>query len=469
MIVGAGRTAELLVQRLSALAPVTVVDTSNRALEELAGPADPMATPLPAPVAPLEARPSARHPTTKIIADGTSRLVLEDLRGAHESSTALVAATGEDRINIEVCRLGAELEFRPIVAIAINPAETPRYEAVGARPIVRATLLGDVVERALRYDGIAVASTIGLGKGDVLEVRVLPTSPYIGQPLSTLDPDRWRVAAIYRKGELVIPTGKTTIEADDRVLLVGDPEILPMVAEDLRVGVPDFPLRWGPNVVVFLPDGDDPSLAREGEWLAQRTRAKSAVRVVVERGTNQSFDQQVERVLAAQPGVVVAASAGRGPIERMLGRSGRNGRLCDLVDVPVVFARGAPDIKRIIFVVAPGMPHLRIADVAIDLSRMLGVPLTIAAIELPRYLGGVELDQPIAGVNKRAALHRLSPTTVRLSGNPVSEVKAIARPDDLLVVTRLRAQRDSFSSPDIALRIAHAAPCSTFVLTGDPR
>lgn len=473
VIVGAGRTAESLVRRLSALAPVTIVDNSDRALDELeapqSSPGEYLGTPLPSPVS--EHLPLPRSSVNKVTGDGTSRLLLEDLRGPPGSNTALVAATGDDRTNVEVCRLGSELEYRPIVGISIHPSAVPRYEAVGARPIVRATLLGDVVERALRYDGIAVASTIGLGKGDVLEVRVLPTSPFIGQPLMTLDPDRWRVAAIYRRNELVIPTGRTTIEADDRVLLVGDPEILPMVAEDLRVGVPDFPLRFGPNIVVFLPDGPNEQLDREAEILGRTTRAKNVVRVALDAPPKEKLDAKVQRALAADPGVVIADTAPRGLLDRVLGRSGRNGRLCDTVGVPVLFARGELQSKRIVFVVSPGMPHLRMGDVAIDLARMLDAPLVVEVVELPAFLGGSDRDaeQAAAGIVKRAELHRLPPTVLRVRGNPIAEVVGSARPDDMLVVTRARGQRDSFATPDLALRIALAAPCSTLVLTGAPK
>lgn len=469
VIVGAGRTTDSLVQRLSLVAPVTVLDTSGPALEALqsAPPSskrEVVLTPLPAAVD-LGAVLS-RHPIQKLAADGTSRLVLEDLRGPSEVQVALVAATGEDRTNLEICRLGTELEYRPVVAIVIDPAQTEKYDALGARTIVRATLLGDVLERALRYDGIAVATSVGLGKGDVLEVRVLPTSPFIGQPLSSLDPDRWRIAAIYRKGELVIPTGVTTINADDRVLLVGDPEILPRIAEDLRLGNPDFPLHFGPNVVVFLPEGASPTVDKEATTLGARTRAKTVIRVAPNTAKD-SLESMIERVIAARPGVVLTASSRRGLGDRLLGRSGRNGRLCDRVGVPVLFAGGTPELKRVVMIVAAGMPHLRVADVAIDLSRMLDVPLVIETVELPAYLGipGDTVEHAAAGVRKRAELHRLVATTVRLQGNPIAEVVAAAKPDDLLIATRKRGARDSFSSPDLALRIASEAPCSTLVVT----
>ncbi len=466
IVVGAGRTGESLLQRLTTVAPVVVLDTSAGALETVD--AAPRGSPLPLEAASSRASapPAGAHDVLKKHADGTSRLVLQDLRGRADAKVALVAATGDDRTNLEVCRLGAELDFSPLVAVAIDPINAPRYEEFGARAIVRATLLGDVVERALRYDGIAVASTIGLGLGDVIEVRVLPSSPYLGTSLAQLSPVDWRIAAIYRNGALVLPTGSTVIEADDRVLLVGDPSILPRVAEDLRVGVPDFPLRFGPNVVAFLPAGDDAIVQHIADALGSATKARGVERIVGAR--EEPTDAMLGRLTAAHAGVVVTTPHRRSFGQRLLGSSGLDGRLCDRSTAPILFARTPPPYGRVVYVAASGLPGLRVADVAIDLARMMRVPLTVVVVEMPSYFGAGDtpIDQVVAGVVKRAELHRLSPEVVRAQGNPITEVEALVRVDDLLVVTRRRGQRDSFSSPDVALRIARTGRASSLVFTG---
>jgi Trk K+ transport system NAD-binding subunit len=465
VVVGAGRTGESLLQRLATIAPVVVLDTSPAALDVADAAKQVAALPLESP----EGAGAARvHEVRKKNADGTSRLVLSDLRGRAEDKTALVAATGEDRTNLEICRLGMELAFRPVVAVAIDPAAAAGYEALGARAIVRATLLGDVVERALRYDGVAAASTIGLGQGDAIEVRVLPTSPFIGARLSQLRPVDWRVAAIYRGGRLVLPTGAATIEPEDRVLLVGDPSVLPRIAEDLRVGVPDFPLRFGPNVVAFLPDGADASVQGIAAALGAATKARAVEHITGARG--EPMDTTLARLADARPGVVVSAPRRRALGARLIGSSGLDGRLCDGLEVPVLFTRAAPPYARVVYVAAAGLPGLRVADVAIDLARLMRVPLAIVVVELPSYFGAGDtpLEQVVAGVVKRAELHRLSPEVVRAQGNPIAEVESLARPGDLLVVTRRRGQRDSFSSPDVALRIARDGRAPTLVFTGRP-
>src|SRR5687767_6631910 len=109
VIVGAGRTGDALAQRLRHVAPLVILDTAPGALADLkedGPPADPAGNG-------KNGAPRVRplHPVVGQLADGTSRLVLEDLRGREKDSVALVAATGDDRHNLEVCRLARELGF----------------------------------------------------------------------------------------------------------------------------------------------------------------------------------------------------------------------------------------------------------------------------------------------------------------------------------------------------------------------
>lgn len=470
VIVGAGRTSGSLIERLSRRAPVQVVDTSAEALAALPAPGG----------------EGFRHPVEHRVADGTSRIVLSDLRGDTHDPAALVAATGEDRMNLEVARLAVELDFRPVVAIAIDPALAPRYEALGARCVVRAALLGQVVESALRHDGLAMGEL----RGDIVEVGILPSSPAIGVPLSQLEPSGWRVAAIYRGGQLVLPTGATCIAAEDRVLLVGEPRVLPIVAENLRQGAPTFPRRFGPNVVVYLPEGRDRALEVHAELLTVRTQAAGLVRVhpgaepsqlrveePAEAGPRRTFfgdaplegvglGEHVRSLRARQPGLVVARPAPRRWTERMAGRPGAVGTLCDGAGAPVFFARGEPAYGRVVHAVGEAS-DVGTVDLAIDLARQLAVPLVLMRVDLPRYFDTARdrVDGLVAAAERRAHLHQMAVTLERTEGNPVRRLLAAVHPSDLLVVARHRGVRDSFAAPDVALRLAREAPCSTLVET----
>src|SRR4051812_13274604 len=99
VLVGAGRTSGSIVDRLARIAPLTILDLSPGAIDLVS-------------TRSLEASETA-HPVVKVVGDGTSRLVLEDLRGDPKSHVALVIAPGDDRAALETTRLARELAFSP--------------------------------------------------------------------------------------------------------------------------------------------------------------------------------------------------------------------------------------------------------------------------------------------------------------------------------------------------------------------
>jgi Trk K+ transport system NAD-binding subunit len=484
VIVGAARTAESLIARLRGTAPVLVLDSSPEALGAMNTPVE------------AEGPGAEVFPVTRRLGDGTSRFVLEEARGDERESVGIVAATADDRKNVEIARLARELGYQPVAGIVIDPKEAPAYEAVGARPIVRATILTQVVERVLRYDGLVAATTVGQGKGEIVEVLVLPGSPAIGVPLADLHAEGWRVAAIYRDGDLVLPTGSTAIEAEDRVVIVGDPAVLPGVAAQLRIGEPTFPLPYGTRVVVYLPGGRDRAIEAEAEALAIKTRAKTLVRaypgasparMLLEEAPGvsdlsphqrskvfedvalegQSLLLHTDHLRRLRPGLLVAKSPPRSLWERLLGRGGAAAALCNAVRAPVLFPAGTPRLARVVHAIIHGIADLPLADAAIDLARMLSLPLAVVRVALPAFLGAPDpdADRVAALIEARTRLYGVRAETIALTGNPVDELIRAARATDLLVVGRRRSTRDSFTSPDIALRLARAGACSVLVKT----
>jgi Trk K+ transport system NAD-binding subunit len=494
VVVGAGRSSSELVGRLSRLAPVVLVDASSRALDSSVAALDAAVEP-----------GAGRHATRVHVGDATSRLVLEDLRGDVRAPVALVVATGDDRAALEICRLGTELKYGPLVAI-VNDAETAaECEKLGARPFVKADLVGQVVEQTIRQGGVGAGAGLGFRGGELAEFRVLPSSPAIGVPLTRLRADRWRVAAIYRGDELVLPTGTTVIQAEDRLLVVGEPSILPHVTETLRVGLPTFPLLHGPNVVVYLPSGRDASVEDEAEVLWRGTRADRLVRLYpgavaatesmvgapparqagAGRGRAQadaparktredaplegaSLAEHLASARARHPGVIVARPPARTLGDIAFGRGGAASTLCNDAGVPVLFPRGSVSAGRVVLCVTEASGDFGSGDVALDLARMFAVPFAVMRVRLPRYLGGAEdrVAKLVDTVVHRASLHGVAVELVELEGNPIREWLRSTRVDDLCVIGRSATSRDSYAAPDVPLRLARASKCSVLVCTG---
>ncbi len=477
VLVGAGRTSRSIIERLARLAPLTILDVSAASVEGTSAPSD---------------AAGGAYPIVTRTGDGTSRLVLEDLRGDRRSNVGLVVSPGDDRAALEMCRLGAELEYKPIVAIIHDRATAESCEKHGAATLVRAEVVGRLVAQVFQQHGFGTTSAIGSGRGDILEFSVLPSSPAAGLPLAALRADRWRVAAIYRRDELVLPTGSTVLEADDRVVIVGDPKQLPLVAESLRVGRPTFPLMHGPNVVVYLPTGLDGAVETEAEVVTHQTRAAMLVRAfpgaaagrrVIEAKLSDGstsrkhiedaplegplLETHLASLRAKKPGVVIARVRARAPLDVVLGRGGHDAVLCNDVGVPVLFAKAAPRYERVVLCVTDGESSTGVADIALDLARIFEIPLVVLRVKLPSFLQGADAatEKLLETIDHRGRLHALTPEIRVLEGNPIAEWVRASMSTDLTVIARRTSLRDSFSKPDLALHVARKSKGSVLVLT----
>lgn len=482
IIIGAGASGRVLAERLAERHPVLLVDRRAEAFGPDDDPLEPAAA---------AARLTGRDGLGCVLADASSRLVLEALFDP-DLACALVAATDSDAVNLEAGRLGRGLGFDPVIAAVRDPARMPEFIEQHLTAVDAARLVADQLERSLEHSGALLPTGIGLGRGELLEIRLLPTSPILDRRLATLAPQRWRVAAVFRGDELIVPTGETRLQADDRVLLVGDPRELAGVAAHLRLGTPRFPQQFGSQVVTLEWSGADAALAAEAEALAVASRATGLVRGLPQSATaaaemtaaTEETEPAIERgrfappapetaelaeALAAQrPGLVVCRARGRGRLAGLLGRRSRDAALCDRIAAPVLFARGRSPYQRILLPVSESMLSLRAAETAIDLSRQLGAALTAINVDLPHALSGLEdeeLHREVVPVRRLCELFEVPLDYRHRTGNPIRELVLESERHQLMVVSRHQHSRDTYFDPDVALRLAQRAHCSVLVLT----
>ncbi|MBN2497495.1 MAG: NAD-binding protein [Deltaproteobacteria bacterium] len=489
VIVGAGNTGCELAERLAVRHQVILVDKRAESLQRYGNPLETSGQ------EPLAAGPRG---IVAVVGDGTSRLVLKTLLDP-DFHCALVAVAGNDDVNLEVGRLGRSFGFDPVVAIQHHSEQEERYREEHITALDRSRLLADYVERSLRHQGAVVPAGIGLGKGELVEIRLVRTSPVIDRPLKNLAPYRWRVAAVFRQDELIVPTGETTLQVDDRVLLVGDCKILPTVAEYLRLGTPQFPRPFGPNVVTLELGGPDEALHAEADGLACRSGAAHLVRgtpggvdeappqeeeplaaplcqgrverasFALPRPTEPDFEQKISM---QRPGVLVLRPSARRLSSRLLGLRGKDAEICDRFEVPVLFARGSWPYEKILLPVSESELNIRSAETAIDLTRQIGASLTAVNVDLPRYISGLPdevIHQEVVPIRRLCELYEVPLDYHHHEGNPVQHLLAEASEHDLVIMARRRGRRDNYFDPDVALRIARAAACSVLVLTVWPQ
>ena len=96
------------------------------------------------------------------------------------------------------------------------------------------------------------AQNVGLGMGEIMEVKVPVGSAYVYQQVSTVEQQNWRISAIYRENQLILPYSKLTIQANDILLLAGNPDVLKNVYKSIKRELGQFPLPFGKNLYCFM-------------------------------------------------------------------------------------------------------------------------------------------------------------------------------------------------------------------------
>ena len=97
------------------------------------------------------------------------------------------------------------------------------------------------------------ARDIGLGMGEIMEVEIPLFSPFAYKSPSYIE-ERYhvKVAAIYRQNELKEITKNTTILPNDKLLLIGNPQTLKELYQQIRKNIGSFPQPYGQNIYLLI-------------------------------------------------------------------------------------------------------------------------------------------------------------------------------------------------------------------------
>lgn len=159
---------------------------------------------------------------TVIAGDGSDPNVLEaaGIRRAH----VLAAVTGSDEANLVITTL-ARFEFGVprIIARVNNPKNawlfTPEMGVDVA--LNQADLMAHLIAEEMSLGDMMTLLKLRKGQYSLVEEKVHPTAIAAGKAIRDLGlPDECVIAAIIRKGQLIIPHGDTVLQPADEVLMV---------------------------------------------------------------------------------------------------------------------------------------------------------------------------------------------------------------------------------------------------------
>ncbi|WP_041521971.1 Trk system potassium transporter TrkA [Gilvimarinus agarilyticus] len=222
IILGAGQVGASLAENLASESnDITIIDTDNARLRELRDRLD---------IGVVNGAGS--HPDVLV-------------QAGVEDADMLVAVTNNDETNMIACQVAHSL-FRTPTKIArvratayLTNNKLFCNDAIPIDVLISPEqLVSDYIFRLIETPGALQVLDFAEGKVQLVAVKAYHGGPLIGQELRFLREHMpsvdTRVAAIYRRGRAIMPTGSTVIEADDEVFFLAGKNDIRAVISELR-------------------------------------------------------------------------------------------------------------------------------------------------------------------------------------------------------------------------------------------
>ena len=169
-----------------------------------------------------------------VLGSGTNRDVLG--RAGIGGADVLVACTGLDEVNIVSCVVARQMAVPRTICFVSREDFLESGEAARGlagfgidRVIWPEAQLAEEIERIVRVPGALDAETFAGGAIRLVEYRLEPDSPFIGRVGDLRLPPNSVIVAVRRGEEFFIPRGGSTLQARDKVVVMGAPEALAII------------------------------------------------------------------------------------------------------------------------------------------------------------------------------------------------------------------------------------------------
>ena len=161
-------------------------------------------------------------PDVVVAGDGSTPSVLE-AAGITEANV-LAAVTTEDETNLVVTTLGRfEFNVPRVIARVNNPKNGWMFNAEMGVDVAlnQAQLMSRLIAEEMSLGDMMTLFKLRKGQYSLVEEKVHPTARSVGMAVRDLDlPTECVLAAIIRKGQLIIPRGDVILKPADEVLAV---------------------------------------------------------------------------------------------------------------------------------------------------------------------------------------------------------------------------------------------------------
>jgi trk system potassium uptake protein TrkA len=123
-----------------------------------------------------------------------------------------------------------KLSYFPLMSmIGLEQVVSPRHSAINA------------ILQHIRRGKVLSAISIKDEQAEIMEAVALETSDIVGQPLKMISlPKGVLVTSIIRKNEVIVPTGASIIEPEDRIVIFASRKAIPKIEKILAVKLEYF-------------------------------------------------------------------------------------------------------------------------------------------------------------------------------------------------------------------------------------
>ncbi|MEC7987872.1 MAG: NAD-binding protein [Myxococcota bacterium] len=441
IIVGAGKIGKQLVEVLPQNWSISLIDHSEEKLLS------------------FEEYPNVQT----ICGDASSRLVLQ--KADPKSTSAIFLTALDDELNKECGRIAKEFfHVEEVVCILQNPTEKGDLDENDVIDISKILALHMSNQVAATFKGVG----IGLGKGEIRQITILSSSAAVGMPLKELKPQSWLVAAIYREQKLIVPHGDNILKAKDRILLVGDPEILDSEEQFIRGGRILFPTQYGSNIGYIELEEQE---KKEVNWFVENTLASQSVQLKAQDfDLSSKKDTQITQTVNTEKVGCLVLKPSPIPWASRVGltRSKQN-QLLLASRVPVFVPRGSIPFKKILLAVGTQEHATTVAAIAVDLCRQFEATLTSLSVITPHSdeKEADDIEKIPKQISQIARSNGIEIERIVDKGNPIHKIREHAAQYDLLILGYSRSSRNTIFKPDISMHLLHDTPCSTLFVPWD--
>jgi len=168
----------------------------------------------------------ARHVKATVVQGEGSDLQILEEAGAY-TADAVLAVTPNDHDNLVICQLAAHRFKVPRTLSLVNdPDNEEVFQKLGITGAFSTTrIFSSLIEQRTGFEDIVNLSPACGGMVNVTEIVLRENSPVVGKLLRDIPlPDNSLIATVLRGKEPIVPRGRTTLNSNDRLIVMTLPE-----------------------------------------------------------------------------------------------------------------------------------------------------------------------------------------------------------------------------------------------------